>query len=78
GQQRHLSKDRVYENLVQINTSIPRFVSRGERMSFINAYAERTGQNPKEVFIRVWDLSRTRGIVYCSSEGDRFERWIEK
>ncbi|HDP25097.1 MAG TPA: hypothetical protein ENN34_06610 [Deltaproteobacteria bacterium] len=78
GQQRHLSKDRVYENLVQINTSIPRFVSRGERMSFINAYAARTGQNPKEVFIRVWELSRTRGILYCSSEGDRFEGWIEK
>ncbi|MGC9324360.1 MAG: lipopolysaccharide kinase InaA family protein [Desulfomonilia bacterium] len=74
-QTRGLSDRRRYENLVQINTSIPRRVSRSVRMAFIHAYAERMKLNPRELFARVWNFSRSRDIVYCTAKGDQFETW---
>jgi hypothetical protein len=69
--------ERIVRNLVQINCSVPKSISVGDRLRFLNAYLE---VNPvsleKRGFVkRVYEESRMRGIVYVSPEGDVFEKF---
>ncbi len=74
-QSRHISKSRRLKNLVQLNTSIPTHVSLGVRMTFIKAYTKMTGDDPKDLFRKIWGLSSTQNVVYCTDSGDRVESW---
>lgn len=74
-QNRSLPRRKRLKNLVQINTSIPLRVSRQDRMAFLEAYCAITGDDPKDMFTRVWKLSSGQEIVYRTLEGDRIERW---
>ncbi len=74
-QRRTLSRRKRLKNLVQINTSIPLRVSRGDRMVFLEAYCAVTGDDPRDMFRRVWKLSSGQEVVYRTLAGDRVERW---
>ncbi len=74
-QKRILSLRKRLKNLVQINTSIPLRVSRQVRRLFIEAYCAVTGDDPKDMFRRVWKLSSGQEVVYRTATGDRIERW---
>lgn len=74
-QARSLSRRKRIKNMVQINTTIPRHVSRSMRMAFIHAYAEVTGDDPRDLFCSVWKVSSRMTIAYRTDEGDRSERW---
>ncbi len=63
------------KNLVQVNISIPRHVSRSVRMAFLHAYAETTGEAPKELFRKAWRLSAPRTVTYCTNDGNRSDKW---
>ena len=74
---RNLPEKMVVKNLVQLNTSIPGGVSRGFRFRFFRAYAAcRKGLLPeKDLFRKVWEVSRHKAIVYVTDGGDREETW---
>ncbi len=74
-QSRAVTRRRRIKNLVQLNTSIPLGVPRSARMRFIWAYAEVMHEQPRELFNKVWKLSRHRDIVYTTSQGDKVEAW---
>ena len=75
---RALSRKKRLKNLVQINTSIPLQVSRTARMAFLTAYCTITGDNPGDLFERVWRLSSGSEVIYRSEEGDVIEQWPER
>jgi tRNA A-37 threonylcarbamoyl transferase component Bud32 len=70
-----LSREKRLRNLVQINNSIPRHVKKSVRMAFIHAYAHVTGDDTRELFREVWDLSSRETISYRTDQGDRSESW---
>ncbi len=70
-----LSRKKKIVNLVQINTSIPRRISRSVRMAFLEAYCSVTGYDARDFFRRIWRLSSTSEIVYRYGAGDRVEEW---
>jgi tRNA A-37 threonylcarbamoyl transferase component Bud32 len=72
---RCLSAKRRLKNLVQINTSIPKYISKSQRMAFIIAYAKAVSENPKKLFRKIWDLSQGKPIVYTTRDGDKIESW---
>lgn len=74
-QARSLSRRRRIKNMVQINTTVPRHISRSTRMAFIHAYAEFTGDDPRGLFRSVWKASSHMTIAYGTDEGGRSERW---
>lgn len=74
-QMRSIPEAKRLRNLVQLNTSIPLHVSRTMRMAFLKAYCSLTGEDPKDMFRRVWRLSRSGDVIYCTGERDRIERW---
>jgi tRNA A-37 threonylcarbamoyl transferase component Bud32 len=74
-QRRSISRAKRLKNLVQINTSIPLHISRGNRMTFLKAYAAHTGDDPRMLFKDVWEGSAGSEILYCTSDGDRTETW---
>lgn len=68
---------KILRNLVQINCSVPRFFSHGDRIRFLKGYLR---ANPVSIderaFIRkVLEESRRRGIVYVSPEGVVIEKF---
>ncbi len=68
---------RILKNLVQINCSVPRFFTYGDRIRFLRGYFE---ANPvcideRLLIRRVLEESRRRGIVYVSSQGDVIEEF---
>ncbi len=67
----------VIKNLVQINTSVPKEISRSLRFRFLRAYAEnfRGAPEKKRLFREVWERSRGKTIVYVTDQGDRKDRW---
>jgi len=73
-----ISRANRVKNLIQINTSIPVHISRSLRMTFLKAYAARTGDDPRVLFREVWKLSAGREIQFCTSDGDRTEAWPGK
>lgn len=77
-QKRSISYAGRLKNLVQINTSIPLHISRSLRMTFLQAYAAYTHDNPKVLFKEVWERSSGREILFRTSGGDRIEAWSSK
>ncbi len=67
----------MIRNLVQLNLSIPREVSRSLRFRFLRAYVGNHPHAPgeKRLFRRVWEESRKASIVYVTDRGDREEHW---
>lgn len=63
--------DRIHRNLVQINCSVPRFVSYGDRVRFLKGYlrVNPVAMNEREFIRRVLEESRKRGVVYVSPTG---------
>jgi len=66
-----IGEERILRNLVQINCSIPRFISYSDRVRFLKGYLK---INPvvadQKAFIkRVVDESRRQGILYVSPGG---------
>ncbi|HHO77029.1 MAG TPA: hypothetical protein ENN05_11485 [Deltaproteobacteria bacterium] len=74
-QRRFLQYAKRLKNLVQINTSIPVYISLGMRMRFLRAYAGCTGDDPVTLFQDVWRCSEKRDILYCTPEGDHVDSW---
>lgn len=72
-----LSLKRRLKNLVQINTSIPREVSRTARMAFLKSYCAITGDDPGELFKDIWRLSSGSEVIYRCDTGDVIEQWRE-
>jgi tRNA A-37 threonylcarbamoyl transferase component Bud32 len=70
-----IPREKRIRNMVQMNNSTPRHVSRGTRMAFLEAYAEITGDDPKRLFHEVWEMSSKSGIAYRTDQGDRSEAW---
>lgn len=70
-----VSREHRFKNLVQLNTSVPGKVNRGLRMACLQAYAARTGDDPRELYGEVWNLSRDEEIVFVADDGDHFESW---
>ena len=69
--------EKILRNLVQINCSVPRFFTYGDRIRFLKGYL---GANPvamdERAFIkRVLKESRSRGVVYVSPRGVVMEKF---
>ncbi len=69
--------EKIIRNLVQINCSIPKSFSYGNRLRFMKAYlrAYPTAIDERVLIERVMEESRRRGIVYVSSEGEVIEKF---
>ncbi len=68
----------MIKNLVQLNNSIPKGVSRSLRFRFLLAYVEKhpiIRLNVKDLFRMVWHGSQGNAIVYVTDQGDREEDW---
>jgi tRNA A-37 threonylcarbamoyl transferase component Bud32 len=71
---------RALKNLVQINCSIPGFLSYGDRVRFLKWYLQRY-QIPlpkRDLINAILEESRKRGVVYVSPEGDVTEEVLRK
>jgi tRNA A-37 threonylcarbamoyl transferase component Bud32 len=69
---------RLFRNLLQLNTSIPKAISGPNRLRFLKTYTSlRPIINDEKGFIRrLVHKSRERGIVYVSPSGVVEENWI--
>jgi len=69
--------EKILRNLVQINCSIPKSFSYGDRVRFMKEYlrAHPTAIDERVFIERVLEESRRRGIVYVSSEGEVIEKF---
>ena len=67
----------LFENLLQINTSIPRGITRTDRLRFYREYdrIHPIVQDDKRFFLKLIQKSRERGIVYVSPQGVVEEKW---
>ncbi len=67
----------MIKNLIQLNNSIPRKISRGVRIRFLRAYRRQFPDAPEigHLFREVWRESRGKAIVYVTEHGDRIEQW---
>jgi serine/threonine protein kinase len=72
-----IGKDRILRNLVQVNCSIPRSVSYGDRVRFLKEYlnANPAALDQRRLIESVLEESRKRGIVYVSPEGVVLEKF---
>jgi tRNA A-37 threonylcarbamoyl transferase component Bud32 len=75
-----LGPGQVIRNLAQLNNSIPKSVSRTNRLRFLRTYAAQlSGKNRpdlKGLFRAVWERCRGRGILWVSHDGrDVHETW---
>jgi len=67
----------ILKNLVQLNTSVPKEISRSMRCRFLRGYREAFPKAPsaKALFRKVWETSRSMPIVYVTDRGDRIASW---
>jgi len=67
----------ILKNLVQLNTSVPKEISRSMRYRFLRSYREAfsEGPSPKTLFRKVWEASKSMPIVYVTDHGDRVASW---
>ena len=67
----------MIKNLIQLNNSIPRKISRGVRYRFLRAYKRQFPNAPeiRDLFREVWKESQGKTIVYVTERGDRIESW---
>ncbi len=72
-----ISKRAVIKNLVQINRTVPRRISRSLRFRFLSAYKEEYPDAIplKDLFRMVWKASSSKSILYVTDDGDRIESW---
>jgi hypothetical protein len=71
---------RALKNLVQINCSIPGFLSYGDRVRFLKWYLQ-TYPIPlakRDLINAILEESWKRGVVYVSPEGDVTEEVLRK
>lgn len=66
-----INERRLFKNLLQLNTSVPRFITPKDRMRFLKAYLNQHPilRNEKRFLSRLVKASRERGIVYISPCG---------
>ncbi len=66
-----VDEGKVFRNLLQLNTSAPREVSRTDRLRFFREYLKATplAVNERLFLRRLMDESRKRGLVYVSPQG---------
>jgi len=76
--QTSLNRRRRIKNLVQINNSIPKKISRTLRMRFLNSYAKITQDDAKKLFRMVWNTARGMEIVFTTDFGDQVDHWDQK
>jgi serine/threonine protein kinase len=74
---RRVGVEEILRSVVQINCSVPKFFSYGDRMRFLSGYLRaHPALMDKRVFVgQVLEESRKRGIVYVSPEGDVMEEF---
>ncbi len=67
----------LFNNLLQINTSIPRRIGRTDRLRFYREYdrIHPVVQDRKRFLLKLIQKSRERGIVYVSPQGVIEEKW---
>ncbi len=67
----------IMKNLIQLNTSIPKEITRSLRFRFLKAYLEGfpAFDSAKTLFKMVWNASRDKTIVYISDKGDIVTSW---
>jgi serine/threonine protein kinase len=73
-----MNEKKLFRSFLQLNTSIPKAISRTDRLRFLKGY---TSLNPiindeKEFVTQLVHKSRERGIVYVSPSGVVEENWI--
>lgn len=75
-----VNERKLFKSLLQLNTSIPNFVTRTNRLRFFRAYLRQHPiiRNEKEFLLRLIKKSKERGIVYVSPSGVVKERESSK
>jgi len=73
-----VDEKKLFRNFLQLNTSIPKAISRTDRMRFLKGYAARHPiiRNEKGFIKELIQKSRERGIVYVSPHGVVEESWV--
>jgi tRNA A-37 threonylcarbamoyl transferase component Bud32 len=73
-----VDEKKLFRNLLQLNTSIPKAISRTDRLRFLKGYAARQPiiRNEKRFIKQLIEKSRKRGIVYVSPHGVIEESWV--
>ena len=66
-----VNEKRLFKNFLQLNTSIPKTISRTDRLRFFKEYTRIYSivKNEKAFIDRLVEKSRERGVVYVSAEG---------
>jgi serine/threonine protein kinase len=66
-----VDEKRLFKNLLQLNTSIPKTITRTDRFRFFKEYTRIYSivKNKKAFIDRLVEKSRERGVVYVSPEG---------
>ena len=67
----------LFKNLLQLNTSIPKTMTRTDRLRFLKEYLRQQPviRDVKNLIVRLMKNSRERGIVYVSPQGVVVEKW---
>jgi tRNA A-37 threonylcarbamoyl transferase component Bud32 len=73
----NVKEKKLFKSFLQLNTSIPKAISRADRLRFLKGYTSvRPIIRDEKVFIRqLIQKSRERGIVYVSPQGVMEEGW---
>ncbi len=71
-----VDENKLFVNFLQLNTSVPRVLSRTDRLRFYREYQRHRPavKNDQDFLSRLIEKSRERGIVYVSSDGVVEER----
>ncbi len=72
-----VNEEKLFKNLLQLNTSVPSFITLRDRMRFLRTYLNQHPilRNKKSFLSRLIQKSRERGIVYVSADGVREEKF---
>jgi len=67
---------KLFKNLLQLNTSVPRLTTRTDRLRFVKNYLSSRPiiKDLKPFLNRLMEETRKRGIVYVSPEGVVIEK----
>jgi MoxR-like ATPase len=72
-----VDEESLFKNLLQLNTSIPKTMTRTDRLRFLKEYLRQQPviRDVKNLIVRLVKNSRKRGIVYVSPQGVIVEKW---
>jgi len=76
---RKVKEKEVFKNFLQLNTSIPRTITKTDRLRFLKEYVRSNPilrSNDKNWITRLIRESKERGIVYVTPHGVVEERWV--